>query len=80
MKSQRVKEEKDVLQKLVLMTGPTTLCAAKVPLVRVNQNPGEFVVTFPQAYHGGFSLGFNCGEAVNFALPEWITILLNPYN
>jgi hypothetical protein len=72
MKAQRVKEEKDVLQKLVLMTGPTTLGAADVPLVRVNQNPGEFVVTFPQAYHGGFSLGFNCGEAVNFALPDWI--------
>eukprot|EP00945_MAST-04E_sp_MAST-4E-sp1_P006087 g6087.t1 len=43
MKAQRVKEEKDVLQKLVLMTGPTTLGAADVPLVRVNQNPGEFV-------------------------------------
>jgi hypothetical protein len=72
MKSQRVKIEKDVLHKLVLMTGPTTLGAANVPLVRVDQNPGEFVVTFPQAYHGGFSLGFNCGEAVNFALPKWI--------
>ena len=72
MKLQRFKGEKDVLQKLVLMTGPATLTAAGVPLVRAMQNPGEFIVTFPQAYHGGFSLGFNCGEAVNFALPEWI--------
>ena len=72
MKAQRVREEKDVLQKLVLMTGPATLTAANVPLVKCIQNPGEFVVTFPKAFHGGFSLGFNCGEAVNFALPDWI--------
>ena len=72
MKAQRVREEKDVLQKLVLMTGPATLTAANVPLVKCVQNPGEYIVTFPKAFHGGFSLGFNCGEAVNFALPDWI--------
>lgn len=35
------------------------------------QNPGEFVVTFPWSYHGGFSHGFNIGEAVNFGLKGW---------
>ena len=30
------------------------------------------MVTFPQAFHGGFSYGFNCGEAVNFATPDWV--------
>lgn len=29
-------------------------------------------MTFPRAFHGGFSLGPNCGEAVNFALHDWI--------
>lgn len=29
------------------------------------------MVTFPRSYHGGFSHGFNIGEAVNFGLKEW---------
>ncbi|XP_044482787.1 lysine-specific demethylase JMJ706-like [Mangifera indica] len=53
------------------MFRPNLLLQNGVPVYKALQMPGEFVVTFPRAYHGGFSNGFNCGEAVNFALKDW---------
>eukprot|EP00850_Spirogloea_muscicola_P014103 SM000099S25209 [mRNA] locus=s99:210318:215416:+ [translate_table: standard] len=53
------------------MFSPKLLVEAGVPVVRAVQQCGEFVVTFPRAYHAGFSHGFNCGEAVNFAMEDW---------
>ncbi|KAI5078753.1 hypothetical protein GOP47_0006424 [Adiantum capillus-veneris] len=53
---------------------PEVLLAAGVPCCRLVQNAGEFVVTFPRAYHLGFSHGFNCGEAANFASPAWLEV------
>ncbi|KAG5049947.1 hypothetical protein JHK85_011050 [Glycine max] len=51
---------------------PEVFISAGVPCCRLVQNAGEFVVTFPRAYHTGFSHGFNCGEAANIATPEWL--------
>lgn len=60
-------------EKTTLMS-PEILLQAGVPCCRLVQNPGEFVVTFPRAYHLGFSHGFNCGEAANFATPSWLKV------
>jgi hypothetical protein len=43
--------------------------------IKVNKivhRPGEFVITFPYGYHSGYNLGYNCAEAVNFALDSWL--------
>ena len=53
------------------MFSPESLLEAGVPVVRAVQQPGDFVVTFPKSYHGGFNCGFNCAEAVNFAASSW---------
>ncbi|GAV62514.1 JmjC domain-containing protein/JmjN domain-containing protein [Cephalotus follicularis] len=56
------------------LLSPEIVVASGIPCCRLIQNPGEFVVTFPRAYHVGFSHGFNCGEAANFGTPQWLKV------
>ncbi|XP_058104009.1 lysine-specific demethylase JMJ13-like [Magnolia sinica] len=64
----------DVLLGKTTMFPPNILLEHDVPVYKAVQKPGEFVVTFPRAYHAGFSHGFNCGEAVNFAIGDWFPL------
>ncbi|KAF5191274.1 Lysine-specific demethylase, partial [Thalictrum thalictroides] len=65
-------EQPDLLHKLVTQLSPSILTSENVPVYRCVQNPKEFVLTFPRAYHSGFSCGFNCAEAVNVAPLDWL--------
>ncbi|KAJ1257354.1 hypothetical protein BS78_K085600 [Paspalum vaginatum] len=62
------------LNEKTTVLSPEVLLSAGVPCCRLVQNPGEFVITFPGAYHSGFSHGFNCGEATNIATPCWLQV------
>jgi histone demethylase JARID1 len=62
----------DILTGIVTMFNPFDMLARGVPVYRTTQSAGEFVLTFPRAYHGGFNNGFNCAEAVNFATRDWL--------
>ncbi|KAK9698993.1 hypothetical protein RND81_08G146200 [Saponaria officinalis] len=64
----------DVLLGKTTLFPPSILVEHGVPVFKAVQNPGDYVITFPRAYHAGFSHGFNCGEAVNFAIGDWFPL------
>uniref|UniRef100_A0A3B3DZJ7 [histone H3]-trimethyl-L-lysine(4) demethylase n=1 Tax=Oryzias melastigma TaxID=30732 RepID=A0A3B3DZJ7_ORYME len=64
----------DLLHQLVTIMNPNTLMNNGIPIYRTNQCAGEFVITFPRAYHSGFNQGFNFAEAVNFCTMDWMPI------
>uniref|UniRef100_A0A8B9LC40 [histone H3]-trimethyl-L-lysine(4) demethylase n=1 Tax=Astyanax mexicanus TaxID=7994 RepID=A0A8B9LC40_ASTMX len=64
----------DLLHQLVTIMNPNLLMEHGVPIYRTNQCAGEFVITFPRAYHSGFNQGFNFAEAVNFCTVDWMSL------
>ena len=61
----------DLLFQLVTLLTPEQLKKAGVRVYALDQRAGQFVITYPQAYHAGFNHGFNFNEAVNFAPYDW---------
>lgn len=52
---------------------PPRLCRSYgVRCFRATQRPGDIIVTYPAAYHAGFSLGPNMAEAMNFGTIDWL--------
>ena len=64
-------QQPDLLFQLVTLLPPDQLRKAGVNVYALDQRAGQFVITFPQAYHAGFNHGFNFNEAVNFAPTDW---------
>lgn len=64
----------DLLHQLVTILNPNILMDRGVPVYHIDQAAGEFVLTFPRAYHAGFNHGYNFAEAVNFAPVDWIPL------
>jgi len=62
----------DILSGIVTQFNPVELARHGAPVHHLIQRPGDIVLTFPRAYHGGFNHGLNCAEAVNFATMHWL--------
>lgn len=67
------KKDPNILLDVITMVSPAYLEAQGVKIFKTLQRPGEFILTFPGSYHGGFSTGLNVGEAVNFATKTWFS-------
>ncbi|KAK4363630.1 hypothetical protein RND71_018871 [Anisodus tanguticus] len=61
-----------LLHNLGTQFSPSILTSEGIPVYRCVQNPKEFVLILPGAYHADFNSGFNCYEAVNFAPFDWL--------
>jgi [histone H3]-trimethyl-L-lysine4 demethylase len=59
----------DLLFQLVTLMHPERVRNAGVRVCAANQRAGEFVVTFPQAYHCGFNHGVRHPLGINFVMP-----------
>ena len=60
----------DLLFQLVTLMNPKRLKEAGVDVYSCNQRAGEFVITFPKAYHAGFNHG------VRFSPPAGVPCVL----
>lgn len=50
-------QQPDLLFQLVTMLSPERLKKENVNVYAVDQRPGQFVITYPKAYHSGFNHG-----------------------
>uniref|UniRef100_F6XFJ7 [histone H3]-trimethyl-L-lysine(9) demethylase n=1 Tax=Ciona intestinalis TaxID=7719 RepID=F6XFJ7_CIOIN len=60
------------LRHKMTLLSPSILRQYGIPVNKITQEAGEFVITFPYGYHAGFNHGFNCAESTNFASERWI--------
>ncbi|EGD78058.1 hypothetical protein PTSG_08936 [Salpingoeca rosetta] len=63
---------KQFLRHKMFLITPTVLKNNNIPVYKTVHHAGEFMITFPSAYHAGYNLGFNIAESTNFATDRWI--------
>ncbi|KAJ9053173.1 hypothetical protein DSO57_1026844 [Entomophthora muscae] len=64
----------EFLRHKTCLVSPKVLAHNNIPVNKVVQYEGEFIITFPHGYHAGYNLDFNIAESVNFATDYWIDI------
>ena len=57
--------KREFLNSITFMIDPIELMDNNIKVYKAYQRPHEYILTLFNAYHSGFSQGFNVGEAVN---------------
>ncbi|GLI59739.1 hypothetical protein VaNZ11_001689, partial [Volvox africanus] len=57
-----------------LIISPQLLDTFAIPYIKAIQEPREFIINFPGAYHAGYNCGYNCAESVNFGTRRWVPL------
>lgn len=65
------------LRHKMFLISPSVLHDYSIPCYKTVHEAGEFMITFPRAYHAGFNHGFNLAESTNFASDRWIEYGMN---
>jgi histone demethylase JARID1 len=65
-------KQPDILHQLITLVSPFKLREAGIECFTANQEPDEYIVTYPRVYHAGFNCGYNLNEAVNFTMTSWL--------
>lgn len=73
-------EDPNILLNITAMISPAYLTKNGVTVYKTEQRPGEFILTFPESYHAGWSTGFNVAEAVNIVMKTWLGYGLKSMN
>lgn len=72
IRNKLAQNDPNVIHELLAVACPTYLAQNGIKVYKTEQKPGEFILTFPESYHCGFSTGLNVAEAVNFTSPTWL--------
>lgn len=51
------RDSPDLMHQLVTQLPPSLIIGNDIPVYKATQSAGTFIVTFPKAYHAGFSYG-----------------------
>eukprot|EP01088_Endostelium_zonatum_P018573 TRINITY_DN6009_c0_g1_i1.p1 TRINITY_DN6009_c0_g1~~TRINITY_DN6009_c0_g1_i1.p1 ORF type:complete len:469 (-),score=130.81 TRINITY_DN6009_c0_g1_i1:28-1401(-) len=70
--SSNTKNCEEFLRHKSFLIDPLLFKNHQINLTFAVQEPRNFMITFPGAYHFGFNSGFNCAESVNFGLEKWV--------
>lgn len=67
--------KRQFLNSITYMLDPLELIQQGIRVYKAYQRPREYVLTLFNAYHAGFSQGFNVGEAVNVVTLDSVAVI-----